>query len=60
VPSSPHTAKQLTDMQTAFTKSEASRVVMVSAGVTSVAARDAADKADLQLAVGKEAEAKLT
>lgn len=58
--SSGHTGKQRTDMQALFTAAAATAVTALSIGQNTVAAAEAATKADLQLVVTREQGAPLS
>ena len=60
MPSSPHTAAQLAQMQTQFTAAKTSATNMAAVGNRSASAAAAADAQILQDTVTREAEAKLT
>lgn len=60
MPSTPHTAHARTRMQARFTAARAAQVAAEAIAVRSVAAAEAATAQDLQLAVGREAQAALT
>lgn len=60
MPSTPHTAHARTRMQARFTAAKTAQAAAAAAGVRSVAAAEAATAQDLQLAVGREAQAALS